>query len=222
LPRSIVDLLIDRAHRFRERIDLEKIEDQMTSDAPKDVRATALFTVYHLLVTGAVAEANISAYLEGSLQLPAALEQKLDDEDQIATEMAWAGTAFDGATNIIGGLSFMFVVLFFFEGFCKLVIGEERIRKDLQLNGMMGLDAVLKWLESRTKIDPEKLKTVRFLNRYRNAWHSFGRYERDSISCKGLELRRGERLPIIPVEARSELIADLLDVFLAVDDVTAS
>jgi hypothetical protein len=76
---------------------------------------------------------------------------------------------------------------------------------------------VLCWLELQPKIDRDKVNTVRFLNGYRNAFHKFNRYEGQEISCRGLRLCEGERLPVIQPEVRVELLSDLFDLFLAVD-----
>jgi len=219
MANATVDFLIETAHRFRQLINLEDIERQLTSDEPKDRRDSLLFSVYHLLLAAAVAEANIRSYLENQ-ELPDAVTEELDEEDEFATRAAWAGTAFDNAENIIGGVGFMIVALFFFEGFCKLRIGEHRIRLDLNLGPKqrVGLHNVVDWLKDKSKIpDKQKLDAVDFLNGYRNAWHSFAHYKGKAMSFAGLELRSGQRLPIIQPAARIGLLRELFDVFLAVN-----
>jgi len=220
MANKTVQFLWDASHRFRERIQLDKIANQLKSDKLEDRCDSVIFSVYHLLVSGAIAEENIAAYLTGA-EFPPEARAKADSVDNLATKEAWRGSSFENATNIIGALAFMVVLLFFLEGFCKLVVGEDRIRKDLERTRMVGLAAVLRWLNANSQIDPGKLRTVEFLSSYRNAWHSFGFYGGKPIACKGIELRSGERLPVIQPQQRLELLADLFDVFLAIDDLRA-
>lgn len=147
------------------------------------------------------------------------MANELSEEEWLVTQQAWRGSAFGNTRNIIGGIAFMVVVLFFLESFCKLLIGEDTIRHDLKLrNGArVGLAKVLDWLRQQTRISQKELDAVEFLNRYRNAWHSFGRYAGKSISAAGFSLSPGERLPVIQTEARLNLLADLFEVFLEVN-----
>ena len=104
-------------------------------------------------------------------------------------------------------------VLFFFEGFSKIVLGEH----DPKLRDG-GVDSVLTWLEAAKKADGEKVKVVRLLNRFRNSWHDFGLYSKRDLDARGVELEKGKNVPVIDPATRLTLLADLLDVFLTVDD----
>src|ERR1019366_10376075 len=91
---SIVEFLLGTSRRFREQIDLEKITQQLTSDNIGDRGASALFAVYHLLISGPIAEENVQSYIRGA-RLPTLVLSMIDDTDQVATEEAWRGTAFE-------------------------------------------------------------------------------------------------------------------------------
>jgi len=216
---TTADLLLDYARKFRACIDFGSVQSKLGSTDPKDQRQALLFSVYHLLFSGAVAEANIEHYLAQTWDasvppavLPEPVQTRADAEDRWANFLGWRGTAFGDVHNIIGALAFSVVVLFFFEGFCKVVLTESRLG-----TGKVGLADVLRWLRKDGKVTGAKLDTALFLNRYRNAWHSFGQYKGKKTTCKGVTLTPGEPLPVLTPPTRDGMLADLLDLFLEVD-----
>jgi hypothetical protein len=216
---TTADLLLDYARRFRDRIDLSSVQSKLGSSDPTDQRQALLFSVYHLLFSGAVAEANIEHYLAQTSDdsvplgvLPDPVQTRADEKDRWANFLGWKGTAFGDVHNIIGALAFSVVVLFFFEGFCKVALTESRLGA-----GKVSLADVLKWLRKDGKVSGAKLDTALFLNRYRNAWHSFGQYKGKKTTCKGVALKPGNPLPVLAPPTRDEMLADLLDLFLEVD-----
>ncbi len=148
MATTTADLLLDYARRFRARIDLRSVQSKLGSTDSKDQRQAVLFTVYHLLFSGAVAEANIEHYLARTWDasvppavLPEPVQTRADGKDRWANFLGWKGTRFGDVHNIIGALSFSVVVLFLFEGFCKVVLTESRLG-----TGKVGLADVLKCL----------------------------------------------------------------------------
>lgn len=247
-------LLLTHGQHFRSRIDLSSIEDRLKrikegSTDREDRRQAILFATYHLLFSGAVAEGSIAECLSvtwtpgvSPFKFPEPVESRADTEDRWANILAWRGTAFDESHNIIGALAFSVVVLFFFESFCKAVIGEAQLQQDLfagperpriwkairdrickgrprqSRRQMIGMDAVLRWLGSDGKVNESRRQTALFLNRYRNGWHNFGHYNGKPMDCKGVRLKKGKPLPVIPIDKRDEMLGELLALFLEVDD----
>ncbi len=215
---TTADLLLDFARKFRDRVDLDSIQPKLRNVSGEDRREAMLFSVYHLLFSGAVAEANIEHYLaetwDESLPkavLPGPVETRAGPEDRWANFLAWKGTEFGDTQNIIGALAFSVVALFFFEGFCKLVLESQLSGRRVRLND------VFVFLREDARVTIEKLDTAIFLNRYRNAWHSFGQYSGTRTECKGVSLTPGHRLPILSMATRDAMLTDLLDLFLEVD-----
>jgi hypothetical protein len=219
-----VSFLLRRGWDFRDKVDVLKIKQQLRSTNPEDRCDSALFSVYHLLFSAAVAEANIEDYVEES-PLPELVSSRIDEWDLPITIEAWQGKSFGNARNIIGRLSFIVVLLFFFEGFSKLVAGgEATIRAELGKKGMVGLSKVIDWLRGEVPAaSVGKLDTVDFLNKYRNAWHSFGYYTGATpVTCHGVTIQPGAALPPIAPLASLNMLGDLLDLFLVVNDLRGS
>ena len=75
----------------------------------------------------------------------------------------------------------------------------------------------MKWLEEHRRINADRMKAVKFLTAYRNAFHEFGRHSGRDLESKGCWLRDGDRLPTLDQTSRIEMLEDLLDVFLEVN-----
>lgn len=223
-PDPTVVFLLRRAWDFRAKVDVLQIEAQLQSINPRDRCDSALFSVYHLLYSGAVAEANIAEYLRGG-SLPAAVSAQIDAWDHPINIEAWLGKSFNNTRNIMGSLAFIVVLLFFLEGFCKLVAGgETAINSELGKKGMVGLSKVIDWLRGEVPaVSQSKLDTVDFLNKYRNAWHSFGYYGgANPATCYGVTVQPAAALPPIAPPASLLMLGDLLDMFFVVNDLRGS
>ena len=223
-PDPTVVFLLRRAWDFRAKVDVLQIEAQLQSTSPRDRCDSVLFSVYHLLYSGAVAEANITEYLRGGV-VPGAVSAEIDDWDHSINIEAWRGKSFNNTRNIIGGLAFIVVLLFFFEGFCKLVAGGGKtINSELRQRGMVGLAKVIDWLRGEIPAASQgKLATVDFLKKYRNAWHSFGYYGGSNpVTCHGVTIQPAAALPPIAPPESLLMLGDLLDMFFVVNDLRGS
>jgi len=206
--------LVELGRKLRDEIDLFEIEDQLKSTAIDDRMDSALFSLSHLLYSGAVAEDQILTCL-ASDELPESVATHPDftDDDAFATILVWRGTAFGNVQNLIGSLSFLVVLLFFFEGFTKLVI--ERLGQPAPNNA----SAVVNWLRSNSSIPATRLDAIAFLNEYRNAWHAFGVHgaSKPRISWRSLTLEPGKRIPVPQPSERMDLVAEVVEAVLAVN-----
>jgi hypothetical protein len=209
-----INRLVELGRRLRDEIDLYEIEDQLQSTAIDDRMDSALFSLSHLLYSGAVAESQIVACLDsGEVPDPVASHPDFSDVDAFATMLAWQGTAFGNVRNIIGSLSFLVVLLFFFEGFAKLVI--ERLGQQVPYNA----SAVVDWLRSNSSIPITRLDAIEFLHEYRNAWHAFGVHgaTKPPIPWRNLTLEPGKRIPVPQPDERMDLVAEVVEAVLAVN-----
>lgn len=130
-----IDFLVDFSARFLERVDLGRIRHQIaTQETSADRMDVVLFTVSHLLLTGAIAEENVLELRLGG-QLPGRVSERIaratgknSSQIEFANREAWIGTSI-GQPNVLGAIAFSVSVMFFFEGFCRLVLGFEGDRR---------------------------------------------------------------------------------------------
>lgn len=190
--------------------ELLQVMDALQDPRPLPNRKRALiFSVYQLLINGAVAEHNISEY---RLNIPEHFRQQINDDllEQAAYQ-AWQGTAYKpNRPNVLGSIAFTVVLLFFFESACKIALGTSG-----------GLRSLVERLKADSRIDSETCQALRYMIGLRNVWHNFGLHASDECipyRPKDTSLSFPDLLPhqiIQPVGEREalHLVDKVLDTF---------
>ncbi|MEM7211075.1 MAG: hypothetical protein AAF479_04130 [Pseudomonadota bacterium] len=218
--------LVDLSHRLLCEFEPAKISRQLNSADLDDRLSVALFSTYHLLISGAVAEANVLDVIAeaGEGDLARAFAQfsrriqmsRFDGWDAFIIVEGWRGRSVGGARNQIGSLAFLVVLLFFFEGFVKLVIQEGKGKVPRNASG------VLKWIKERGCCTEAQLEALAFANEYRNAWHAMG-VVRDPWGngvppqWHGHEVVPGARVKPLPLSDRLALVVEVVEAMLRVN-----
>lgn len=239
------DFLLDWSRKLRQRIgpndhDTAYLIDTAIRNASTHVNASVvdrriacLFSTANLLYSGAVAEANIGACIadnEAREFEPPQAPLLTDSQEAFEHVVGWRGDSVGGTRNVVGRVAFMTALLFFFEGFAKIVATENRIRVDTRKEGVdpqedeerrIEATAVAEWLKVAGVVpDKEQRRSIRFLINYRNAWHSFGTYSGSECHALGRKLRLvpGEVLPILAPPEGLEVLGHLLDAMVQLDE----
>lgn len=133
--RASVDFLLKRVRKLRGRLPFAHVMRMMKTPANDAERRTAIvFSVCHLLFSGAVAEENLARYLDGE-PLPDRIAKRSHPDDPGINLLAWQGKALNDSQDLIGAIVFLVVLLFFFEAYPKL---DEETRLEL-LGDLLGL-----------------------------------------------------------------------------------
>jgi hypothetical protein len=130
-------------------------------------RRALIFSVYQLLINGAISEHQIQLY---ESEFPEFVSARLGDEClNWATVEAWEGSAYAPARpNILGSIAFMVVLLFFFESACRMELNDYNSH----------LAPMLEKLKKQRRIGSEECEALKYLAEFRNTWHNFGLYSR--------------------------------------------
>ncbi len=196
-------------------------------------RVACLFSTANLLYTGAVVEAAIARCIADNEDRdfrPPQAPLLTDQQEAFEHLVGWRGDSIGGARNLVGRISFMTSLLFFFEGLAKIVATEERIRIETRPAGMeknengrrrIEATAVADWLKAAGIVpDKEQRRSIHFLVNYRNAWHSFGIYAGSECHALGRELRLvpGQVLPVLAPPNGLTVLGHLLDAMVKLDE----
>ncbi len=98
-------------------------ESLQNPSSPANRERALVFSMYQLLINGAIGEHNVQEYQS---LLPDFVRAQLRDEwlEQAAVE-AWRGSAFTPPrSNILGSIAFMVALLFFFESCCRMKLND--------------------------------------------------------------------------------------------------
>jgi len=196
-------------------------------------RVACLFSMANLLYSGAVAESNIDQCIAENEERqfnPARAPLLGDGQEALEHVVGWRGDAVGSTRNVVGRVSFLTTLLFFFEGFAKIVAPEERIRRDTKSRAVdeatdrserrIEATVVAEWLKGqRIVTDKEQRRSIYFLINYRNGWHSFGTYTGGACYALDgtLKLETGRVLPILTPRSGLGLLDHLLDSVVKLD-----
>jgi hypothetical protein len=149
---------------------------------PVNRKRALVFSMYQLLIDGAIAEHDIQQYQS---EFPDFVGAQLNDPLlEHAVVEAWKGSAYTPPrSNILGSVAFMVVLLFFFESCCRMRLNDD----DSTLQKM------LKQLKERGSIDQETCVALIYLAELRNVWHNFGLHK----PSKGKRFYQPKSVPLI-------------------------
>ncbi|MGH7917035.1 MAG: hypothetical protein ACREQE_06160 [Candidatus Binataceae bacterium] len=153
--------------------ELLEVKSALQSPLSAARRQQALvFSMYQLLINGAIAEHNIHVY--GS-NFPDFVHLRLNDDilDE-AVVSAWKGVAYIPArSNILGSIAFMVVLLFFFEACCRMQLNDDDSSLKIMLDKLKG----------KGSIDQYAYGALTYLAELRNVWHNFGLHKPTKKEC---------------------------------------
>lgn len=229
--------LLQLADQIFERLTLDDLQilddpESVARESRRTQRTWVLFSLWNLLVDGAIAEFNIHTY-SSSPQLPPPVDswRKTRPEEVLplsqwrgsALDKAWKGTSLLTADfrqprpNAIGTLSLLFFLLYLIEGYCQIALAADvvQMRDDPTLANVT--NNIL-----AGRFQDRGVESLRYCLRYRDTWHTFGRhrkeYRADHSRMPHLSFGAGDMIPVISEADCITLLQDMLDLLVEIDE----